>query len=92
MAIVFRGVGTKVNGTTSVSSLPQPAGTATGDVLLAFIVDHATSGNSAAPTGWLTGAGRRGQPDASRYFPPLSGKLLSGTSWTFSGLTTRSMG
>jgi len=31
--------------------MAQPAGTATDDVLVAFVVDRATSGTSAAPTG-----------------------------------------
>lgn len=93
MAITRRGVGASGNGTSSVSSLAQPTGTATGDVLLAFIVDHATSGNSAAPTGWQYRGGAVGSAGRLQAFSAVVGANgLSGTSWTFSGLTTRSMG
>ena len=77
MAIVFRNVGTKVNGTTSVASLPQPTGTATGDVMLAFIVDHATSGNSTAPTGWQYRGGSAGAAGRIQVFSAVVGKILS---------------
>ena len=93
MAITRRGVGASGTGTSSISSLAQPTGTATGDVLLAFIVDHATSGNSAAPTGWQYRGGAAGSAGRLQVFSAVVGANgLSGTSWTFSGLTTRSMG
>ena len=93
MAITLRGVGTKVNGTFSVASLAQPTGSTAGDVLLAFIVDHATSGNSAAPGGWQYRGGAAGSAGRLQIFSAVVGANgLTGTSWTFSGLTTRSMG
>lgn len=93
MAIGVAQLGTKVNGTTSVASLTQPGSVANGHVLLAFIVDHATSGSSAAPTGWTWILGAGGTGGRAQVFKAVVGKGgLTGTSWTFSGLTTRSLG
>jgi hypothetical protein len=87
-------------GTTSVSVYP-PSGTATNDLLLAFITDHSTTTTaSTAPTGWLNigvagnSSGYRFQVFACTFggtYPGASG-TCSGTSWSFSGLTTRAGG
>lgn len=81
-------------GTTSVT-VSAPAGAATGDILVAFILDKATSGTSgtAAPTGWsfvVAGAGTGGRIQAFVAVVGLNG--LTGTSWTWTGLTTTSCG
>ncbi len=92
MAIAFRANGSSATGTTSVLC-SQPTGTASGDCLVAFIVDHATSGTSAAPTGWTNKANTSGTNGRFQCFTAVVGQNgLTGTSWTFSGLTTRSVG
>lgn len=92
MAVTFRAAGTAASGTTSVAC-SQPSGTASGDLLLAFVVDHATSGNSTAPTGWTRRGGVAGTAGRFQVFSATVGQGgLTGTSWTFSGLTTRALG
>ena len=94
LVVTLRGVGTNATGTTSVTC-NQPSGTAADDVLVAFILDHSTTdAQSTAPTGWQgrgycrSSSGRRFQ-----VFTAVVGKnSLSGTSWQFSGLTSRSQG
>lgn len=94
LTITLRAAGANATGTTSVVT-SQPTGTQTNDVLIAFIVDHATyNGQSVCPTGWQprgytrNSAGRRFQ-----IFSAVKGANgLTGTSWTWSGLTTRSQG
>ena len=91
---LLRALGTKVNGTTSLA-LAQPTGTATGDLLLAFVIDHATTGTSTAPTGWtaLTNGAAAATGGRMQTFWAIVGQNgLTGTSWTFSGLTTRAIG
>ena len=90
MAVIYRAVGTAATGTTSVTC-SQPSGTSSGDLLLAFIVDHATSGSSSAPTGWTRVGGAAGTGGRFQVFKAQK-SAVSGTSWSFSGLTTRSEG
>ncbi len=92
-SITLRAAGASATGTTSVTP-SQPTGTLTDDVLVAFILDHSTSNaQSTAPTGWQGRgyswtSGRRFQ-----VFTAVKGKnSLSGTSWQFTGLTSRSQG
>jgi len=93
MAIAFRANGAVKTGTTSLSSMAQPTGTSTGDCLVAFVVDHATSGTSAAPTGWTNIANTSSANGRFQCFTAVVGQNgLTGTSWTFSGLTSRSVG
>ncbi len=88
----YRATGTKVNGTTSVA-LSQPTGTATYDCLVAFISDRATSGTTTAPTGWTRQGGVAGTGGRFQVFTAIKGlNGLTGTSWTWSSLTTRSEG
>lgn len=92
MAVTFRAVGTSTNGTTSLA-LPQPAGTATGDVLVAFVLDHATSGTTTAPTGWTRAGGVASATGRFQVYTAVVGQnSLTGTSWTWSSLTTRAQG
>lgn len=93
--ITLRAAGASCNGTTSVT-VTQPTGTATNDVLVAFIFDHATTNaQSAAPTGWQ-GQGwtyLASHVGRLQVFMAVVGKnSLTGTSWSFTGLTTRSQG
>jgi hypothetical protein len=90
--IKLRGLGTSTNGTTSLA-LPQPSGTATDDVLVAFTIDHATSGNTTVPTGWTRQGGVAGTAGRFQIFTAVVGRNgLTGTSWTWSSLTTRALG
>ena len=90
--ITLRAVGTKVNGTTSLA-LSQPTGTTAGDALVAFILDHATSGTTTAPTGWTRQGGVAGTAGRFQVYTAVVGQNgLTGTSWTWSGLTTRAEG
>jgi len=92
MAITFRAAGTVASGTTSVT-LAQPAGTATNDVLVALVADLATSGTSAAPTGWTRQGGTASSGGRLQVFTAVVGQGgLTGTSWTFTGLTSHSKG
>jgi hypothetical protein len=91
--ITFRAAGANATGTTSVTC-NRPAGTATNDVLIAFIIDQSTTNaQSTAPTGWQARgyaytSGRRFQ-----VFTAVVGKnSLAGTSWSFTGLTSRAQG
>ena len=93
MAIAFRANGAVKTGTTSLASMAQPTGTATGDCLVAFVLDHATSGTSAAPTGWRNIANTSSASGRFQCFTAVVGQnSLTGTSWTFSGLTTHAVG
>lgn len=81
-------------GTTSVT-VNAPSGATTGDILVAFIVDKATSGTTGtvAPTGWtflVAAAGTGGRIQCFYATVGLNG--LSGTSWNWTGLTTTSCG
>jgi len=90
--ITLRAVGTKVNGTTSVV-ISQPTGTLTDDILVAFVIDHKTSGVTTAPTGWTRQGGIAGTDGRFQVFTAVKGRNgLTGTSWTWSSLTTRTMG
>lgn len=92
MAITLRALGASTTGTTSLV-LPQPTGTATGDTLVAFTIDHATSGNTTAPTGWTRQGGIAGTGGRFQVFTAVVGQNgLTGTSWTWASLTTRSVG
>ena len=91
--VTLRAAGASATGTTTVTC-NQPTGTAANDVLIAFIFDRSTTNaQSAAPTGWQARgyawtSGRRFQ-----VFTAVVGKnSLTGTSWTFTGLVTRSQG
>ena len=91
--ITLRAAGANATGTTSVTCT-QPADTAANDVLVAFIIDRSTTNaQSTAPAGWqgrgyTFTSGRRFQ-----VFTAVFGKNgLTGASWTFTGLTSRSQG
>ena len=89
MAITFRAAGTVGTAATTSVSLSQPTGTTTGDLLLAFVIDHATSGSSAAPTGWTSQGGAAGTGGRFQVFSAIVGSGgLTGTSWSFTGLTS----
>jgi hypothetical protein len=90
--LTLRAAGASANGTTSVT-VAQPTGTLDDDILVAFIVDRATSGSSAAPTGWTRQGGAAGTGGRFQVFTAVKGRnSLSGTSWAFAGLTTRAQG
>ena len=92
MAITLRAAGTVATGTTSVA-VSRPTGTSTGDLLVAYILDHATSGSTTAPTGWTRQGGVAGTGGRFQVFTAIVGSGgLTGTSWTWSSLTTRSEG
>jgi hypothetical protein len=92
MAIALRAAGATAAGTTSVICA-APAGTVNGDVLVAFILDHATTGSSAAPTGWTLQGGAAAASGRFQVFTTVAGgNNTAGTPWTFSGLTTRAQG
>ena len=89
MAITFRAAGTVGTAATTSVSLSQPTGTTTGDLLLAFVVDHATSGSGAAPTGWTSQGGAAGTGGRFQVFSAIVGSGgLTGTSWSFTRLTS----
>ncbi|MBZ5513087.1 MAG: hypothetical protein LAN70_18215 [Acidobacteriia bacterium] len=87
--ITQRGTPVKANGTTACTGT-APTGVANGDVLYAFVTDHATSGSSSAPTGWSWIGGTAAAAGRFQAFRCImdSGSC-SGTSWSFTGLTTR---
>ena len=90
MAITFRAAGTVGTAATTSVSLSQPTGTTTGDLLLAFVIDHATSGSSAAPTGWTSQGVAAGTGGRFQVFSAIVGSGgLTGTSWSFTGLTSQ---
>ncbi len=90
MAITFRAAGTVGTAATTSVSLSQPTGTTTGDLLLAFVIDHATSGSGAAPTGWTLQGGAAGTGGRFQVFSAIVGSGgLTGTSWSFTGLTSQ---
>jgi hypothetical protein len=89
---IRRAVGSLATGTTSIT-VSQPTGTSTGDFLIAFIVDRATSGTTSGPTGWTRVANGAGTGGRIQVFVATVGQNgLTGTSWTWSGLTTRACG
>lgn len=91
-AVAYQTASALATGTTSVTA-SAPSGTANGNVLLAFIVDHATSGSSAAPTGWTNQGGATASAGRFQVFSCVYGKnSCSGSSWQFTGLTLRSGG
>lgn len=94
MAIAFRAAGTAKTGTTSLSSMAQPAGTIIGDTLVALVVDLSTSNtNTTAPTGWTAKAVIASASGRLQIFTAVKGANgITGTSWTWSGLTTTSLG
>ena len=80
-------------GTTSVT-VSAPTGFTTGDVLIAVIADYDTSSTqTTAPTGW-TGVGANGNTGGrvQMFVARYGTNGLTGTSWTWSGLTTRCVG
>jgi|GEM_PF-6790580 len=92
MAIAFRASGAVATGTTSLS-IAQPTGTTTGDVLVVFIVDHATSGTVTAPAGWTAAGVIAGTNGRFSCFTAVVGQNSLGASpWSFTGLTTRAVG
>jgi hypothetical protein len=91
VSVTFRAAGTAVAGTTSCS-LSQPTGTATGDVLIALIADLATSGSSAAPTGWTQVGGAASTGRCQVFTAVVGQNSLTGTSWNFTGLTSHCQG
>ena len=75
--------------------MAQPAGTVTGDVLVALVADLATSGTSSAPTGWtnITALAASGTGGRLQVYTAVVGQnSLTGTSWTWSSLTTHCVG
>ena len=89
MSIAFRAAGTVTTGTTAITSMPEPSGTATGDCLVALILDHATTGTTTAPTGWTRQGGAAGTGGRFQVFTAIVGQGgLTGTTWTWSSLTT----
>lgn len=89
MAITFRAAGTVGTASATSVSLSQPTGTTTGDLLLAFVIDHATSGSGAAPTGWTSQGGAAGTGGRFQVFSAIVGSGgLTGTSWSFTRLTS----
>lgn len=90
-AITYRTYATGT-GNNSVA-ISQPTGTTDGDILIAFLVDKATSGNMSAPTGWTWVAGAtNGTGYRMSAFSATKGfASCTGTSWTWT-TTGRSMG
>lgn len=93
--ITRRSIGAKVNGTTTCVAT-EPAATVAGDVYLAFIGDHATTGTSTAPTGWTNIASAAATGGRIQVFRAIKGAGgLTGTSWSWgatgTALTTRSI-
>ena len=69
MPVTYRAASASLaTGTTSVTPA-LPAGVAAGDLLLAFIVDHATSGNSSAPSGWTRQGAPLEAPEDFKFSP-----------------------
>ena len=92
MAVAWATAGTLATGTTSVT-VSQPTGTSTGDTLVAFIADKATSGTTNGDTGWTRRAAGSGTGGRFQVYTAVVGQGgLSGTSWAWSGLTTTSCG
>ena len=92
MAVTLRAAGTGVSGTTSLV-MSSPGTAVAGDLLLAFTIDHATSGSTTAPTGWVRLGGIAGTAGRFQVFSAVVGRGgLTGTSWTWSSLTTRARG
>src|ERR1700688_2163964 len=92
MAIAFRAQGALATGTTALS-ITQPTGTATGDVLVVFIVDHAMSGTVTAPAGWTAAGVIAGANGRFSCFTAVVGQNGLGASpWSFTGLTSRACG
>ena len=90
--ITLRAAGTYAEGTTSVT-VSQPAGTSAGDVLVAYIMDKATTGTTDGPTGWTRVAAVSGTNGRYQAYTAVVGQGGLGASpWTFSGLTTASAG
>ncbi len=71
MAITFRAAGTVGTAATTSVSLSQPTGTTTGDLLLAFVIDHATAGRVRPQPDGPDKAGRQEQAADFRSSPPL---------------------
>ena len=89
MAITFRAAGTVGTAATTSVSLSQPTGTTTGDLLLAFVIDHATRFTPTPPTGWTSQGGAAGTGGRFQVFSAIVGSGgLTGTSWSFTGLTS----
>jgi hypothetical protein len=90
--LTLRAAGASASGTTSVT-VAQPTGTLDDDILVAFIVDRATSGSSTAPTGWTRQGGAAGTGGRFQVFTAVKGRNgATATSWAFAGLTTRAQG
>ena len=94
MSIALRGTPSYVYANATSVTLSAPAGFTTGDVLVAFIADYGTSGvQTTAPTGWAQCGGDGASTGRVQLFTAANGlNGLTGTSWTWSGLTTRCMG
>ena len=92
MAVTLRAAGTVATGTTSLA-ISSPASAVNGDYLLAFTIDHATSGSTTAPTGWTRIGGVAGTGCRFQVFSAVVGSgSLTGTSWSWTSLTTRAEG
>ena len=92
--ITFRAVGTNATGSSTSLTMTAPSGAVTNDVLIAFIADHSTTGGqSTAPTGWQ---GRGYAYSSGKRFQVFTAVVgangLTGTSWSFTGLTSRTQG
>ena len=84
MAIAFRAAST-ASGTSS-ASLAVPAGTAVGDVLIAWKLDRATSGTTTAPAGWTRISSASGTSGRGELFYRVHDTSNTGP-WSFTGST-----
>jgi hypothetical protein len=94
MSIAFRDVSSMASGTTSLT-LTTPATVQNGDVLVCFIGDRATSGSTAAPSGWTRqNIGGTGASGRIQIFTAVvgTGGVTANQATTFSGFTTACIG
>jgi hypothetical protein len=92
VAITLVNFGANATGTTSLS-VANPASIQNGDLLIAFILDHATSGSTAGATGWTRRLGAGGTGGRFQVFTAIQGAGgLGAGPHAWSGLTTRAQG
>jgi len=93
--VAFRAVSAMASGTTSVV-VTTPASAQNGDVLVAFIGDRATSGNTNPPTGWSrnqTGLGAGGRIQIFTAIVGVAGVTANQTTtWSTPALTIACIG
>ncbi|MEI8032789.1 MAG: hypothetical protein WCH05_05555 [Chlorobiaceae bacterium] len=85
MAISYRATST-ASGTNS-ASLSAPTGSVTGDILIAFKIDRATSGTTTAPTGWTRINSASGTSGRGEIFWALYNSSTNAGPWSFTGTT-----